>query len=34
MRLFIFLCSVALISLIVIVTSCNFIEWYSAMGVK
>lgn len=34
MRLFIFLTSVALIGLILITTACNFIAWYSALGVK
>lgn len=34
MRLFIFLSSVALISLILVAAACNFIGWYSATGVK
>lgn len=34
MRLFIFLSSVALIAVIFVATACNFIAWYSALGVK
>jgi hypothetical protein len=34
MKPFIFISSVILLGALVVVTVCDFIQWYSAMGVK